>query len=73
MFLLVDCILHQDVKGTLYSFQKFCYLQMFMGRPVRVARSKRFLKKETKMTDQTEDVATPLNSNSEESGEDVGI
>lgn len=40
-----------------------------MGRPLRVARSRRFVKRENKMSDQTEDVANPLNSNSEQSGE----
>lgn len=55
----------EEADTALSSFQG----QMFMGRPLRVARSRRFVKRENKMSDQTEDVANPLNSNSEQSGE----
>ena len=72
MFLSVSCILHQKRKKHIVYISenslRSCYLQMFMGRPLRVAHSRRFLKLETKMADQTEDVATPLNTNSEQSG-----
>lgn len=42
---------------------------MFMGRPIRVSRSRRFSKIDTKLSDQTGGIATLMNPNSEPSGE----
>lgn len=39
---------------------------MFMGRPIRVARSKQFVKQLTEETKQSEDTANELNSGVEQ-------
>ncbi|KAK9269871.1 hypothetical protein L1049_025444 [Liquidambar formosana] len=53
----------EEAEAALSAFQG----KMFMGRPIRLARSKRFLKKDTKVSTQSEDASTELNPDTEQS------
>ncbi|KAA8528314.1 hypothetical protein F0562_035669 [Nyssa sinensis] len=53
----------EEAEAALSAFQG----QIFMGRPIRVGRSKRFLRKETKLNTQSENTSAELNSSDEQS------